>query len=226
MTGAGASSTKTARLMKSVAEKPAALIEPPPIETARLQVRLVRLSDLPALLLVNGDDEVTRRLPYAAWRSAGDAEAWLLRMAALQAAGTALQFVVVEKRSDTAIGTCLLFRYDSGSARAEIGYVLGRRHWGSGTMREALGGLIDCAFGPMGIRRLEAEVDPRNAASARLLLGLGFGREGLLRQRWVNRGEPTDAECYGLLRDEWRGPPPSRSLSPSPSPSTSTSTSP
>ena len=72
-------------------------------------------------------------------------------------------------------------------------------------MHEALGALVACAFTTMGLRRLEAEVDPRNAASGRLLQVLGFVREGLLRQRWVDRGEAHDVEAYGLLKHEWAG---------------------
>ena len=179
------------------------LAAPDTIDTERLQLRLVRESDLPALLEVNSSDEVTALLPYARWDSMADARAWLDRMEGIQAGGLALQFVVVSRSAGVAIGTCLLFRFEEGSARAELGYVLGRAHWGQGLMHEALVALIDCAFGAMGLRRLEAEVDTRNAASARVLRRLGFVREGLLRQRWVAKGEVKDVEMYGLLRDEW-----------------------
>ena len=176
---------------------------PEPIEAERVRVRLLAESDLPALFEVNSDEAVTRLLPYATWTGPADGEAWFARMAGLQATGLALQLVVAEKASDRAIGTCLLFRLEEGSQRAELGYVLGRAHWGRGLMQEALRALIDRAFGPMGLRRLEAEVDVRNGASARLLQRLGFRREGLLRQRWVAKGEAKDVEIFGLLRDEW-----------------------
>lgn len=179
------------------------LTAPNPIESARLQLRLATEADLPALLEVNGDAEVTKFLPYTSWNSIADAEAWYKRMSDIQATGTALQFVVVEKQTQRAIGTCLVFRFEETSARAELGYVLGRSHWGSGYMREALAALIDCAFDGMSLRRLEAEVDPGNLASCRLLLRLGFTKEGLLRQRWVAKGETKDVEVYGLLRHEW-----------------------
>jgi len=72
-------------------------------------------------------------------------------------------------------------------------------------MREALEALIGCSFGAMGLRRLEAEVDARNRSSARLLQRLGFTKEGLLRQRWVAKGEAKDVEMFGLLRSDWAG---------------------
>jgi RimJ/RimL family protein N-acetyltransferase len=178
----------------------------PELETPRLCVRLVTGADLPALLEVNGDDAVTRFLPYESWRTMDDALAWYQRVLGRHAAGTALQYVVLDKATDRVIGSCLLFQFDEGSARAELGYVLGRESWGSGRMGEALQALVGHAFGRLGVRRLEAEVDPRNGPSLRLLERLGFVREGLLRQRWVNKGVPIDVAAYGLLRDEWSQP--------------------
>lgn len=174
-----------------------------PIETTRLIVRPVAEHDLPDLLRINGDDQVTRFLPYASWHSLADGRAWLERMNALGAAGTGIQLAVVDRALASVVGTCLLFRYEQASARAEIGYVLGREHWRRGLMREALAALITHAFTAWSLRRLEAEVDPLNTASVRLLETLGFEREGLLRQRWQDKGVIHDNYVYGLLRDDW-----------------------
>lgn len=181
------------------------LSTPPVIESERLLIRIVAEGDLPSLLTVNGDPQVTKFLPYAAWQSLSDAHAWFERMAGIQATGNALQFVIAQRPSQEVIGSCLLFRFEEGSARAELGYVLGRAHWGHGFMREALAALIGTAFGTMGLRRLEAEIDPRNQASSRLIVRLGFTKEGLLRQRWVAKGEVKDVEIFGLLNHEWSG---------------------
>jgi [ribosomal protein S5]-alanine N-acetyltransferase len=168
-----------------------------------LLIRLVTEADLPSLLEVNSNEEVTALLPYATWTSIADGQAWYQRMAGIQSTGLALQFVIVSKFTGSAIGTCLLFRLEEGSARAELGYALGRAHWGQGLMREALKALLHSAFANMALRRIEAEVDIRNFQSARLLQRLGFTKEGLLRQRWVAKGEAKDVEIYGLLRAEW-----------------------
>src|SRR3990167_5720759 len=108
------------------------------VGTDRLLVRPVGPHDLGDLMAVNGDPEVVRFLPYAVWTTPEDGEAWLTRMQGLEFAGQARQLVVVQRDSGTAIGTLLLFRFDLPSQRAELGYVLGRRHWGQGLMREAL----------------------------------------------------------------------------------------
>lgn len=175
-----------------------------PVHTARLTLRRVAAGDLGDLLVVNGDDAVTRFLPYATWHTAADAQAWFERMNALQAAGGTAQYVIEHRALGRVIGSCLLFRHDAGSARAELGYVLGRAHWGQGLMHEALQGLIGHAFETLGLRRLEADVNPLNGASVRLLERLGFTREGLARQRWVTKGVACDALLFGLLRGEAR----------------------
>lgn len=106
--------------------------------------------------------------------------------------------------SNTIVGTTTLFNLNLDNGRAEIGYALGQAYWGKGYMNEALKALLSYAFEVMDLRRLEADVDPRNVASIRTLERLGFQREGYLRERWHVNGEIQDAYFYGLLRREWR----------------------
>ena len=176
------------------------------LTTPRLRVRPVAADDLPDLLVVNGDDETTRYLPYASWRTLEDGSAWLARMAALVAGGTALQCVIERRTDGRVIGTLLLFRHDEGSARVELGYVIGRAHWRQGYAREALQVVGNHLLRRAGLRRLEAEVDPDNIASMALLAALGFVAEGRLRQRWVAKGRTYDTVIHGCLADDWRVP--------------------
>lgn len=176
----------------------------PSMVSARLTLRPVSGDDLVDLFAVNGDEEVTRYLPYTAWQAPEDASSWLARMQALANAGSAVQ-LVMQRRSDAkVIGTVLLFKWDEGSARIELGYVLGRAHWRQGYAREAVQAVCGQAFGALGVRRIEAEVQPANAASNALLRALRFVHEGRLRQRWVAKGQAYDTLIYGLLADEWR----------------------
>ena len=175
----------------------------PAIRTARVVVRTVAESDLADLLEVNGDDEVTRFLPYATWQGPDDAAAWLARIEALCATGTARQLVIERLSDRKVIGTVLVFRFDEPSARVELGYVLGRAHWRQGYAKEALQAVCRHAFVEMGIRRIEAEARPDNVASNELLLALGFTHEGRLRKRWVDKGEAHDTNIYGCLVEDW-----------------------
>jgi [ribosomal protein S5]-alanine N-acetyltransferase len=114
------------------------------------------------------------------------------------------QWGVVRLDDDQVIGTCTLFAINQSQGRAEVGYALGHAFWGHGYMKEALTALVDFAFGELGMRRLEADVDPRNAGSLHAVERLGFRREGVLRERWKVNGELQDSVMLGLLSHEWR----------------------
>lgn len=174
-----------------------------PVHTSRTTLREVVADDLVDLMEINGDAEVTRYLPYDTWQSPEDAVAWLERMKALAASGTVRQLVIARNTDGKVIGTALLFKFDEGSSRVELGYVLGRAHWRQGYAAEAMNALITHAFCTLGIRRMEAEVNPDNVASNRLLHSLGFEHEGFLRERWVAKGLAYGVNVYGLLAKQW-----------------------
>ena len=182
----------------------------PRIESPRLLLRPVVTADLPDLLAVNGDSEVTRFLPYETWRSLADAEAWLARMEAMTAAGTGQVFSLVRRSDAKVVGDLLLFKHDEASARLELGYVLGRAFWGQGLMREAITAACTFAFDELGVRRIEAEVNPENVASCALLLRVGFTFEGRLRKRWSAKGVAYDTNMYGWLAEDRHGALPER----------------
>ena len=70
-------------------------------------------------------------------------------------------------------------------------------------MHEALSALLDYAFTELKLNRVEADTDPRNERSVRLLERLRFSKEGLFRERCIVDGEISDSAMYGLLRREW-----------------------
>ena len=172
------------------------------VTTDRVLIRMVREADLADLLEINGDAQVTAFLPYETWSSLDDGRAWLQRMQALEGQETGRQFVLERRETGKVIGALLLFRFDEKSARAEIGYVLGRAYWKHGLMREALRAFCRDALDVAGLRRIEAEVNPANVASNAVLAQTGFTLEGRLRKRWVGKGGPYDSNFYGLLKED------------------------
>lgn len=173
------------------------------LRTDRLELRIVEHRDLPDLLAVHSVEEVNRFLPMATWTSMEDAQEWYEKVKLRHFNGEALQFSILESRSGKVMGICLLFGYEKESGRVELGYGLGQGWWGQGYAREAVDQLIVYAFEELGLRRLDARVDPRNESSNGLLIRLGFTLEGCLRQRELFKEELVDVNLYGLLRDEW-----------------------
>lgn len=179
------------------------------LDTARLRLRPLRADDASALLAIFGDPLVMRYWSTPPWQSIADAHALVERDLAAMAAGQFLR-LGLERRDDGALlGQCALFAFNNGGRRAEMGYSMAASAWGRGYMHEALQALLAHGFGTLDLHRVEADIDPRNTASARSLERLGFSREGHLRERWIVAGEVSDSDLYGLLAREWleRHPP-------------------
>lgn len=88
--------------------------------------------------------------------------------------------------------------------RGELGYVIHPDHAGRGYATEAAELMLRLGFSELGLHRIEARVDSRNVASARVLERLGMRREGRLVLATLIRGEWADELVYAILADEWR----------------------
>lgn len=174
----------------------------PVIETERLRLRPLRSEDAPRLFEIFSDHEVMRYWNTAPWASVDEAHTFLKESAEAMKCSRAMTVGVADKDSGLLLGKCMLFNYAAESKRAEIGFGVARQQWGKGYAVEAARALLQYAFDTLGLRRIEAEIDPLNAASARTLERLGFVREGLLRQRWEINGVVSDSALYGLLAED------------------------
>ncbi len=96
------------------------------------------------------------------------------------------------------------FRYleDVFRSGAQVGYWLGRAHWGRGVMSTALAAYCEYLFAHRPFERVQAYVYAGNAASARVLEKCRFVREGWLRRAVIKRGQCLDAALYARLRAE------------------------
>ena len=176
----------------------------PTITTARLTLRWLAHDDVDALFRIFADPEVMR---YWSTPPLPDREAAVELLNEIHEhfkGQVMLKWGVAQQADNRVIGTTTLYNIDFANRRAEIGYALSREHWGQGYMHEALQGLLTYCFETLDLRRLEADVDPRNKPSIQTLERLGFRREGYLRERWEVGGEIQDALFYGLLRPEWK----------------------
>jgi len=175
----------------------------PTLTSPRLRLRRIEDSDRTALFDVFSDPQVMRYWSSPPHNDLAQVDRLIGRIHEGFARRDLLQWGVERIEDGQILGTCTLMGIDPGNRRAEIGYILGRAYWGCGYMNEALVAVVDFAFGPLRLHRLEADADSRNAASCRALERLGFQREGLLRERWIVNDEISDTAFYGLLEREW-----------------------
>jgi ribosomal-protein-alanine N-acetyltransferase len=175
----------------------------PTINTSRLSLRTISTEDVDDFFAVYSNPEVMRYWSTLPLPNREAAEEQISGIHEGFKRHELLKWGIALRDGDTLIGSVTLFHPDFTHRRAEIGYALGRAHWGQGYMKETLTAVINYAFDVLEFHRIEADVDPRNAASIGVLERLGFQREGYLRERWQVGGEIQDALLYGLLRPDW-----------------------
>ena len=176
----------------------------PTIEAERVRLRHLENSDTDSLFEIFSDAEALRFWSHPPYKTRAEAEKLLAEIHEYFRQKSLFQWGIALKPDDKIIGTTTLFRLDDQSRRAEIGYILNRGFWGKGLVNEALTALLDFAFGELKLHRIEADIDPRNAASQRVVERLGFIKEGHLRERWIVGGEIQDTLFYGLLESDWQ----------------------
>ena len=119
-------------------------------------------------------------------------------------AGTACRFLVFHSQSQRLAGGITLSQVRRGSAlTGTVGYWIGQPFARQGLMSDAVGVLQRYAFGPLGLRRLEAACLPNNEASIALLQKTGFRQEGYAREYLQIAGRWHDHLLFAALAREF-----------------------
>jgi len=110
------------------------------------------------------------------------------------------------RRSDSLIvGAINLSQISRGiSQNAFLGYFLGERFTGCGFMTEAIELVLRYSFRTLKLHRIEANVQPHNAASIKILQKTGFTKEGFSRKYLKIGGRWRDHERWAIIREGWK----------------------
>lgn len=175
------------------------------LRTARLRLRAMGDADLPAFVAYRQDPEVARYQSWDETFSAEDAVALFAgkRGIAIGTPGAWTQIAIEEAATGALLGDCALHVKEDDPRQAEIGFTLARGYRGKGYATEAVEAVLEYAFGTLGLHRVTAITDARNAAAARLLQRVGMRREGHYLQNVWFKGAWGDEFSFAILRDEW-----------------------
>jgi ribosomal-protein-alanine N-acetyltransferase len=114
-------------------------------------------------------------------------------------------FLVCRTDDDQLIGFFNVSQITRGSMQsAYLGYAAAERFARQGYMREGIELVLQAAFLELRLHRLEANIQPGNAASVALARGAGFQREGFSPRYLKISGRWRDHERWALLADDWR----------------------
>jgi ribosomal-protein-alanine N-acetyltransferase len=161
------------------------------IRTPRLLLRHARMSDL-----ADFHDILRRPEAMAYWSTPphpdlATTEVWLASTVARDPA-VSVEFAV--EYQGRVIGKA------GGGEMPEVGYIFHPDYWGQGFAYEAMRAVVDHAFAHRPVDHLLADIDPRNDASRRLLVKLGFHYSHHADNTFCISGEWVHSDFYILPR--------------------------
>lgn len=142
-----------------------------PADTPRLTFHDPCPDDVAFMVALNADPEVVRYTGDVAFASPDEALA-VVRILEERRLRTRLTRWIVRHAGEP-IGWCGLKWHDDLGV-ADLGYRFVRAAWGRGFATEASRAVLDFAFGPLGLPRVIADIDPDNARSVAVVDRLGF----------------------------------------------------
>ena len=176
---------------------------PTTITTERLTLRWFTPADAEGLFAIFSDPAVVRYWSCAEWTDMAHARTMIEDTLAAYQSGDGVRLAVMLTATGQMVGQINLHHMFHSNRRCEVGYALAQAHWGKGYISEALEAAFDYAFGTLDLNRIEADIDPRNEASRKILQRLAFSKEGYMRERWIVHGEVCDTEFFGLIKSDW-----------------------
>lgn len=116
-------------------------------------------------------------------------------------------FLVCRLADGAIVGSVNLSQiFRGGFQNAYLGYYVGAPFVGRGYTTEALQLILRYAFQELKLHRLEANIQPANAASIGVIKRAGFSREGFSRRYLKVCGRWRDHERWALIAEDWKAP--------------------
>ena len=172
----------------------------PTLETDRLILREHTLGDAKTWFELRHNPDVMQYIDRDSPKDIAEVEDYINGLITGFEQGESMGWAIALKDNPTQmIGNVVFWRMDFPNYRAEIGYLINPAHWRKGLVSEALTEIIAFAFEEMKLHSIEANINPQNEASRRLLLKQGFVKEAYFREDYYFNGKFLDSEIYSLI---------------------------
>ena len=175
----------------------------PTIETERLILRPMRVSDAQDMYDYAKRSEVTTYLLWSPHPSRSYTEEYLRYIEKRYRLGEFYDWAVVDRRSGRMIGTCGFTRFDFPHNVGEIGYVLSPDFHGRGFGTEAASRVLRFGFEVLGLHRIEVKFMQGNEASFHVAEKLGMTFEGYRRDAMLVKGKYHTIGMSAILAEEF-----------------------
>ena len=174
----------------------------PVINTERLLLRQVEKSDVNEIFFLRSDKNVLQYLDRPPAANKDEAASWIEKINDLEKNNESILWAITLKPDNTLVGTICLWNIQKEHYRSEIGYALHPDQQGKGIMQEAMTAILDYGFTIMKLHSIEANVNPKNLSSIKLLERNNFIREAYFKENYFYDGKFLDSAIYSLIRPE------------------------
>lgn len=173
----------------------------PELETERLLLRKITKEDAPELFLMRSDPLALAYIDREPFTSLEETQEFIEKILTSLFQNEAILWVIALRENPAKlIGTIGFWKITKEHYRAETGYMLQPEYWQKGIMKEALLATIGYAFTQTDIHSIEANIDPANTASGRLLESCGFVKEAWFKENYYFNGIFKDSFIYSLVK--------------------------
>ncbi|MDD3244236.1 MAG: GNAT family N-acetyltransferase [Eubacteriales bacterium] len=175
------------------------------LETDRLLLRRFRPQDSQAVFQNwTSDQRVTEFLRWPTHETVDTAQRVVQMWVDGYAHDNFYQWAIVLKNgSDAPIGTIGVAEQNEDLGIVQIGYCVGSRWWHQGIASEAFAGILPFLFEQVKANRIEAQHDPCNPNSGKVMMKCGLKYEGTLREADQSNRGVVDAAVYSILAREY-----------------------
>ncbi len=176
----------------------------PTVETPRLILRAMRVTDAADMFDYARREDVTRYLTWTPHPNINHTREYLTYVGQRYRTGDFFDWSIIHRGNDRMIGTCGFTRFDFPSDSAEIGYVLHPDYQGLGLATEAVRAVMAFGFDRLELHRIEARYIQGNDASRRLMERVGMTFEGYARESMKIKDIYQTIGTCSILAEEYR----------------------
>ncbi|MBK8556239.1 MAG: GNAT family N-acetyltransferase [Lewinellaceae bacterium] len=171
----------------------------PALETSRLRLLRLEAGDAAAIFRLRSEPQIIKYLDRAPAESLEEAEIFMQNVLNGEAANDSILWALRLHNKPDLLGTIGFWRMQKEHFRAEIGYGMLPEYWGQGFISEAMAAVLEYGFQNMGLHSVEANANPDNKASIRVLEKQGFVQEAYFRENYYYNGKFFDSAIFSLL---------------------------
>jgi ribosomal-protein-alanine N-acetyltransferase len=171
----------------------------PVLPTERLLLRELTANDTARIFALRSNEKVMFYIDRPHAKTEEDALAYINSILTASQNNSGITWGICFKDDETLLGTIGFWRIEKEHYRAEIGYMLDDAFQRRGIMQEAITAALDYAFYAMHLHSVEANVNPANVASIKILEKNNFVHEAHFRENYYYNGKFIDSFVFSLL---------------------------